>query len=119
MHFAWIDDDEGFVIENALQFAQRDVEQVADAAGQAFEKPDVRAGAGQLDMAQAFAPHARQRHFDAALIADDAAVLHALVFAAETFPIGYWSENARAEQAIALGFESPVIDGLRLGDFTM
>ena len=33
-HFARIDDHEGFEIEHALQLAQRDVEQVADAAGQ-------------------------------------------------------------------------------------
>ena len=31
-HFARIDDDEGFEIEHALELAQGDVEQVADAA---------------------------------------------------------------------------------------
>ena len=118
-HFAGIDDDERFEIENALEFAQSDVEQVADAAGQALEEPDVRAGARQFDVAQAFAAHARQRDFDAALIADHAAMLHALVLAAQAFPIGDRSENAGAEQSVALRLEGPVIDGLRLGDFAM
>src|SRR5205823_479495 len=76
---AGLDDDIGFEIEHALQLAEGDVEQVADAAGQALEEPDMRAGTGQLDVAQALAADARQRHFDAALIADHAAVLHALV----------------------------------------
>ena len=86
-HFAGIDDDVGFEIENALELAQRDIEQVADAARQALEEPDVRAGAGQLDMSQALAADARQRDFDAALVADDAAVLHALVLAAQALPV--------------------------------
>ena len=57
-YFAGIDDHERFEIEHALQFAQRDVQQVADAAGQALEEPDMRAGAGQFDMAQPLAAHA-------------------------------------------------------------
>src|SRR5208337_299171 len=46
-------------------------------------------------------------------------MLHALVFAAETFPVGHWAENARTEQAIALRLESAVVDGFRLGHFPM
>ena len=118
-HFAGIDHHESFEIEHALQLAQRDVEQVADAAGQALEEPDVRAGAGQFDVAQALAADARQRHFDAALVADDAAMLHALVLAAQAFPVGDGAEDAGAEQPVALRLEGPVVDGFRLGDFAM
>jgi len=78
---------EGFEVEHPLQFAQGDVQQVADAARQALEKPYVRAGAGQLDVPEALAADARQRDFHAALVADDAAVLHALVLAAQALPI--------------------------------
>src|SRR5260370_27429275 len=46
-------------------------------------------------------------------------MLHALVLAAETFPVGDWTENARAEQAIALRLEGAVVDGFRLGHFPM
>src|SRR5208337_726326 len=46
-------------------------------------------------------------------------MLHALVFAAETFPVGHWAENARTEQAIALRLESTVVNGFRLGHFPM
>src|SRR5580700_11966467 len=46
-------------------------------------------------------------------------MLHALVFAAETFPVGNRAKNARAEQAVPLWLKSAVINGFRLGHFTM
>jgi hypothetical protein len=60
-----------------------------------------------------------QGDFDAALIADYSAVLHALVLAAEALPVGDRAEDTGAEQAVALGLEGSVIDGLGLGDFAM
>src|SRR6185437_9208454 len=69
--------------------------------------------------AQALAAHFAECDFDAALVADDAAMLHAFVFAAQTFPVRHRTENFRAEQAIAFRLEGAVIDGLRLGDFAM
>ncbi len=114
-----IDYHESFVIKDALQLAQRDVQQIANAAWQAFEKPDMRAGTGQLDMPEPLAPHARKRNFHAALIADNSAMLHALVFAAETFPVSNGTKNARAEQTVALRFKGAVVNGFRLRDFTV
>ena len=52
---AWIDDDVGLEVEDGFELTQRDVEQVADARRQALEEPDVRAGAGELDVAEALA----------------------------------------------------------------
>src|ERR1039458_9546917 len=46
-------------------------------------------------------------------------MLHALVLAAEAFPVGDRAENACAEQAIALRLEGAVVDGFRLGHFPM
>ena len=57
--------------------------------------------------------------FDAALFADDAAVLHALVFAAVALVVLYRTEYLGAEQAVALGLERAVVDGLRLFHFTV
>jgi hypothetical protein len=61
--------------------------------------------------------HAAQRDFNAALFADDALVLHALVLAAQALVVLDRAEDARAEQAVALRLEGPVVDGLRLFDF--
>src|ERR1017187_25851 len=77
------------------------------------------AGRCQLDVAHALAAHLAHRHFNAALVADDAAVLHALVLAAEAIPVGHWSKDARAEQTVAFRLERAVVNGLRLGYLTM
>src|SRR5262249_18661258 len=102
---AWIDDNVGLEVEDSLELTQRDVEQVADTRRQALEEPDVRAGRGELNVAEALAADLGQRDFNAALVADDSAVLHALVLAAEALPIGDGSEDARAEEAVALRLE--------------
>src|SRR5207249_2552011 len=98
---------------------QRHVEQKADARRQRLQEPDVRNGRGQFDMAHALAPDARQRHFDRALFADDALVLHPLVLAAQALVILDRPEDAGAEQAVALRLEGPVVDGLRLFDLAV
>jgi hypothetical protein len=87
--------------------------------GQALEEPDVRAGRGQFDVAEAFAADFAEGDFDAALVADDSAMLHALVFAAEAFPVGDGAENLGAEQAVPFGLEGAVVNGLRLGYFSV
>ena len=110
-----IDDDVGLEVEDALELAQRDVEQVADAARQPLEEPHVAHRRGQRDVAEALAAHLGLRHFDAALVADHAAVLHALVLAAQALPVGDRPEDLRAEQAVALGLERAVVDRLGLG----
>src|ERR1700687_931260 len=46
-------------------------------------------------------------------------MLHALVLAAETFPVRNRGENARAEQSVALVLKSAVINVFRLGHFAM
>ena len=106
-------------IKNALQILQRHVEHEADAAGQRFQEPDVRHRRGQFDMAHAVAAHFLDRDFDAALFADDALVLHALVLAAQAFVILHRPEDARAEQSVALRLEGAIIDRLRLFDFAV
>src|SRR4051794_32326519 len=70
-------------------------------------------------MTHALATDAAQRHFDRALFADDALVLHPLVLAAQALVILDRPEDAGAEQAVALGLEGPVVDGLRLLDFAV
>ena len=70
-------------------------------------------------MAQALTPDLAERDFHTALIANYAAVLHPLVFSAQALPVGYRAENLGAEKAVALRLEGAVVDGFRLGDFSM
>ena len=71
---------------------------------------------GELDMAHALAPDLGERHLDAALLADDALVLHALVLAAQALVVLHRAEDARAEQPVALRLEGAVVDRLGLLD---
>src|ERR1700683_1903690 len=117
--FSWIDDHESLAVKNVFEVAHGEVEKIADAAGQALEEPDVRAGRSQLDMAEALTADFAQSDFYAALIANDSAVLHALVFAAQTLPVGDRAKDLGAEEAVALRLEGTVVDGFRLGYFAM
>ena len=105
-----------FKIQNAFQIAQRHVQHQADAAGQRFQKPDMRNRGGQFDMAHAFAAYLLQGDFDAAFFAGHTAVFHPLVFAAQTFVIFDRAKDTGAEQAVPLWFEGPIVDGFRLFD---
>ena len=113
---ARLDDDERFEIQHALDLAQRHVEHQADARRQRLQEPDVRDRARELDVAHALAAHLGLRDFDAALLADHAAVLQALVLAAQALVVLHRPEDLGAEQAVALRLERAVVDGLRLLD---
>src|SRR5207237_6178497 len=114
-----IDDDVRLEIEDALEIAERNIEQMSDARRQSLEEPHVRNGRGQLDVTHALAANLRLGDLDATFVADDAAMLHALVLAAEAFPVGDRTEDLRAEETVALGLESTVVDRFRLGDFAV
>src|SRR5208282_4769080 len=118
-HFAGVHDNERFEVENALEIAHGNVQEIADAAGQALEEPDVGTGRSQLNVAEAFTTDLAEGHFDAALVADHTTVLHPLVLAAQAFPIGDGAEDFCAEEAVPLGLKGAVVDGLRLGDFAV
>ena len=82
--------------------------------GHGLQEPDVRHGRRQLDMAHALAADLRLDDLDAALLADDALVLHALVLAAQALVVLDRAEDLGAEEAVALRLEGPVVDGLGL-----
>ena len=111
---AGVGDHEGFEIEHPLDVPQGHVQQQADAGGQGFQEPDMSHRAGQFDVAHALAAHLGQGHLDAALLADHAAMLEALVFAALTFEVFHRAEDLGAEQPVPLRLEGAVVDGFRL-----
>ena len=63
------------------------------------------AGRGQVDVTHALAAHLGLRHFDAALLADHAAVLEALVLAAQALVVLDRAEDLGAEQAVRSGLK--------------
>ena len=105
-----------FKIENALDILERHVEHHADPRRKNFQKPHMRNRSRKLDMPHALAAHLGMGHLDAALLANDPLVLHALVLAAKALVVLDRSENFGAEQPLGLGLERAVVDGLRFLD---
>ena len=114
-----INNDVGFKIKHALNVPQRDVEHHAHTARKALQKPDVSDRAGEIDMAHAFTANLGKRHFDAALFADHAAVLKALVLAAEAFVILHRAKDLGTEKTVAFRLLGTIVNRLRLLDFTV
>ena len=74
---------------------------------------------GEVDVAEALTAHLGLDDLDAALLADDPAVLHALVLAAVALVVLHRAEDLRAEEAIPLRLERAVVDGLGLLDLAV
>src|SRR5204863_9291217 len=110
--------DRGGEVEHLLELARGDVEEVADAAGDALEEPDVADRRGQVDVTHPLAPHLLPGHLDAAALADDPLLADALVLAAVALPVARRPEDALAEEAVALRLQRAVVDRLRLRDLT-
>ena len=75
--------------------------------------------AGEFDVAHALTAHLGLRDFNATLFADDAAMLQALVLAAQALEVLYGSKNLGAEQTVTLRLERAVVDGFGLLHFAI
>src|SRR5262245_21814913 len=107
-------DDVGGEVDDPLEVLGGDVQQVAEATGDALEVPDVGDRGGELDVAHPVAADLAAGDLDAAALADDALEPDALVLAAVALPVPRRSEDPLAEQAVLLRLEGPVVDRLRL-----
>src|SRR4051794_4749125 len=112
-------DQVGSEVDDLLEVLGRQVEQVAQARGDALEEPDVGDRSGQLDVAHPLTTHLGASHLDAAALADDALEADALVLAAVALPVPGGTEDLLAEEAVLLGTESAVVDGLGLLHLTV
>ncbi len=109
-----VEDDVVLVIQDPFQLLERHVHHGAYPGGKAAEEPDVRHRGCELYVSEPFAPYIRGYYLDAALLADDPAVLHPLVLAAVAFEVLYRAEYLGAEKTVPLGLECPVVYGFRL-----
>ena len=114
-----IGDDIRLAVEYLFEVLQRDVEDIPDTAREALQEPNVSHRRRQVDVPEALATHLGLNHLDAALLAHDTAVLHALVLAADALVVLHRSKDLRAEEPFALGLERTVVDRLRLLDLAV
>ena len=76
-------------------------------------------GHNQLDMATALATNFLLGHFHSTAVTDDTLIADALVLSAMALIILGRTEDALAEEAVALGLVGTVIDGLWFQDLTI
>ena len=76
-------------------------------------------GGSQFDVAHTVAADLGAGHLDAAALADDALEADPLVLAAVALPVPGGAEDLLAEEAVLLGLERAVVDGLRLLDLAV
>ena len=106
-------------VDDLLEVLRGEVEQVAEPARDTLEVPDVRDRGGELDVAHPLAADLRAGHLDAAALTDDALEAHPLVLAAVALPVPGGTEDLLAEEAVTLGLERAVVDGLGLLDLAV
>ncbi len=111
---AGVGDDIGGEIQHLFQNPGADVQQQAHPGGDALEVPDVGHRGGQLDVAHALAAHLGPGDLHAAAVAHLALEADFLILAAVALPVLGGAKDAFTEQAVPLGLEGAVVDGLRL-----
>ena len=111
---AGIGDDIGGEVQHLLQDTGADVQQQSHTGGDTLEVPDVTDGGSQLNVAHTLAADLGTGDFHAAAVADLALVADLLILTAVALPVLRRPENALTEQAVALGLQSTVVDGLGL-----
>ena len=94
-------------------------EQIGQPAAGAPQVPDVDHRGGQLDVAHALAPDLGPGDLDAAALADDPPEPDPLVLPAVALPVLGGTEDLLAEEAVLLGPQGAVVDGLRLLHLTV
>ena len=106
-------------VEHPLEVAGRKVEQQAQPARVGLAEPDVGHGRSEADVPHAFPADLGAGDLHAAAVADHPPVANALVLSAEALPVLRGAEQPFTEQAVLFRAESPVVDGLRLGDLAV
>ena len=115
-----VGDDVAGEVQDLLEVLALDVEQAREREARgALEVPDVAHGGRELDVAHTLAAHLGRGHLNATALADDAAEADALVLAAGALPVLGGAEDLLAEQAVLLGLEGAVVDGLGLLDLAL
>ena len=116
---AGLDHHVALIINNGVELLGGDAEEVAHLIGQGTEIPDVCHGHNELDVTGTLAAHLLLRDLYAASVADDALVANALVLAAVALVVLGRTEDALAEEAVALGLVGAVVDGFGFQHLTV
>src|SRR6185312_11374020 len=113
------DDHVGGEVDDLLEVLRRHVEQVAEAARNTLEVPDVGDRRCKLDVTHALATHGGLGDLHATALTHDALEAHSLVLTARALPVTARAEDLLSEETVLLRLERAVVDRLRLLHFTV
>ena len=99
------------IVDDRLQLLRGDTQQVTDLRGQRLEVPDVNNGHYQRDVAHTLTTYLLLRNLDTASVADDTLITDTLVLTAVALVVLHRTEDALAEQTVALGLVGTIVDG--------
>ena len=114
-HDTRLHDDVLLVVDDCVELLRGKTEQIAHLVGQAAEVPYMGYGDYQVDVSGALAANLLLGNLDTATVADDALVADALVLTAGALVVLRRTEDALAEQTVALWLIGAVVDGFGLG----
>ena len=106
------------VVDDVLQLLGGEAEEISDFIGGGTEVPDMGYGDRKGDVAHPLAADLLLRDLHAAAVADDAAVADALVLSAVALIVLGRTEDALAEESVALRLVGTVVDGFRFQDLS-
>jgi len=86
-------------IQHALEFAQGDVEEVADCGWAGLEEPDVGTGAGQLDVAEPARAARGRASLDARTYRKSPRCFHFRLYCRTSFPNPGWARKSGAQNS--------------------
>ena len=116
---ARVDNNEIFVVDDALELAGRHIQHETQAGRHALVEPDVGDWNRKINVAHPLATNAGNGDLNATTIANDALMLDAFIFAARAFPVPCWAENTFTEQTAFFGLECTIVDRFRIFYFAL
>ena len=114
-----VGDDVGGKVEDLFQDPGGQVQQQTHPGGDPLKVPNVGHRGGQLNVAHPLPADAGPGDLHAAAVADLALIADLFILTAVALPVLGGAKDAFTEQAVPLGFQGAVVDGLRLFDLAV
>ena len=113
-----VGDHVGGKVNDLLEILRCHVEEIPETAGDTLEVPNVSDRCREFDVAHALTTNSLAGYLDATALTRDALEANTLVLATRALPVLGRSEDLFSEQAVLLGLQGAVVDGLGLLDLT-
>ena len=105
-------------VNDLLQVLRSQIQQVTQAGRNTLEVPNVGNRSSQLNVTHTLTTYLRAGHLNTTALTHNALEAHALVLTAVALPVLGGAEDTLVEEAVLLGLQGTVVDGLGLLNLT-